>query len=172
MDYPSLADVAASVEASTLALWTLTTAVVFALGYVLYVMAAKRLVDGGYERKIGYGNSIALVFVGTLFLFLGQSIKSGTKTLYGDDGLMAYAPETVDWTTEIMAAVIIIVRFFGLLAFVRGGLRLCYCGHETSLSMGAVSQSLVFMGFGIAAMNIVFTTEVVLWTLRLLSPLQ
>ena len=170
-DYPTLQTVSESVSNAANALFGLLDVMVIVLGLTLLLLSLKRLRDYGLQRQRLLGNTLPLAVIGFVLLFLAQTIKLSNQTLYQTADIWLYAINADDWSSYVVMAVIQIIRLIGLIGLVRGLNLLRYTGHESQLSVGAVSRGLVFIVAGIAAINILLTTQVVVGTLGLESPL-
>jgi uncharacterized protein with PQ loop repeat len=171
-DYPTLEEVATSVQGSTLAFIHWLGGAAFVLGLICLVLLARRLIDVGHDRRSGHAHAFFLSIAAALFLFFGEWIQSLNVTVYGTPAILVYRPAAPNWITGMVAMVILIIKAIGVLAMVRGINLWRYAGHESSLALGAVSRGLFFVVAGIATANIVLTNQAILWTVRLGNPLD
>ena len=136
----------------------LVAAMSYLIGLVMIIsgiMKLKKVALSGGRGQDHYMGTIGLIAAGAALLFLPTTIHVMSYTLFGSQNILSYANYN---SMDIFQSMGILIKTVGLIWFVRGCVMLVHAGEPGEDN---ALKGLVFMIFGIFAMNFVVTLSYV-----------
>lgn len=103
--------------------------------------------------------------VGAMLIYLPTAVDIMMMTTFGTDSLMAYPGNDKGLFATTMNAVFLIVRFIGLVSFVRGWVLLAQSASQSGSQPGSFGKGVTHIIGGALALNIVLFVKVMSNTL-------
>lgn len=163
--YPSIDQMIINVADTMPSLISLTTALSYVMGFVMVMRSVYRFKEYGDLRTMMSSQTsifppIMIMIVGGLLLFLPSTIDVGLTTLFGSSNILQYQNTAGGMDTAAMtSALILIMEFIGIIAFMRGVMMMQNAGQQ-SAQPGQFTKGITFMIGGILSINLYGTWEV------------
>ena len=155
-------------------LFRAATAVVYVLGFVVVLKAMYDLKAYGELRTMMMGNTdlrgpVVKLLMGACLVYLPTALDISLGTVFSIDraNILAYNPPEDTQATQAMFVVINIVRFIGLISFVRGLLIMSKIDKQSGASFG---KGVTHILGGVMAVNIVGTMNILANTFGISLP--
>lgn len=168
-EIPTLDQVIARIGNNIGALMEMVTAFAYVMGIYLVVMGVMELKKYGESRTMmssehSLKKPLILIFVGTALVFLPSSINTGLTTLWNEPVPLGYVTEAGNPWSELVGNSFIILQFIGVIAFIRGLIKLTHLtGHGGQ--PGQFASAMTHIIGGILCINMYDTVRLVLATL-------
>lgn len=137
------------------------------IGVVLVGMSVFKFIE--FDRSNGQVRLITpfmYLFVGAALYFFSTSADTMLATVFGGstsvNSLLSYSGSGVsDKQAQFIKSLVMVVRLIGYVAFIKGWLLLKKIGDGSQGSDEAFSKALIHILFGVLAINIVATVNVI-----------
>ena len=142
---------------------TLTTAVGYVIGIWLIVSALMELKKVGQQQSSvehGMGGPLMRIALGVALIYFPSTLDVALVTLWGNNSILAYAPDPTDPFAQAKVGATILVRAVGYVSFVRGFVVLSHSTHQGA-QQGTVGKGVLYIIGGVLAINITATIEVI-----------
>lgn len=169
---PSALQMLQNLAASIPALQDLVASLAYLIGLSFVGNALYKLrMIGDYRHMMSQPTDLkgpmGSLLIGVILLYLPSALDSVTYTLWNKaEGLMAYSPTTgTPEFEEIVNVMFQIIRFVGLVAFIRGWMILAKLGDHSN--QGGIGKAVAHIFGGVMAYHIDATVYVVMATFGL-----
>lgn len=152
------------------ALTRMVTAIAYVMGMGFIIASVMKFKLYGEARTMmsqQHHLTQPLVFlaVGTLLLYLPSAINSTLSTFWANPNPYGYVADERDWTRAVGQCVLVI-QFFGLIAFIRGLVIISHLGGHHG-GQGGLGKGVTHVIGGIFCINIYQFVKLVMFTLGL-----
>jgi len=161
----SFIDILKNLKLSSEAVFKLTTAISYALGFWFMIAALMDLKhygqSGGAQGNSSMSGPLMKFFIGVALIYLPGTMSSVITTFWGEGSVMAY-PDNKDGsnTLEIFkVTAITIVQLIGLISFINGFVVLAHSSDQGA-QPGTVAKGIFRVFSGMLAINVVATIHV------------
>ena len=163
-DTISFIEILKNLKISSDAVFKLTTAISYGLGFWFMIAALIDLKHHGQANAAqggGIGKPLAKFFVGVALIYLPSTVSSVVVTFWGAGaGVLDYSAKSGNETLETFKlTAITIVRLIGLISFINGLVVLSH-SSEQGAQPGSVAKGILRIFSGILAINVVATIQV------------
>jgi len=163
--YPSIDQMIVNVADTMPSLISMTTALSYIMGFVMVLRSVYRFKEYGDLRTMMSSQTsifppTLIMIIGTLLLYFPSTIDIGLTTLFGTSSILQYQNTGGSMDTAAMiSALILIMEFIGIIAFMRGLMIMQHAGQQ-SAQPGQFTKGITFMVGGILSINLYGTWKV------------
>lgn len=166
---PTLDQVIANISNNIGALMQMVTGLAYILGFYYVIVGVMELKHFGEARTMmssehGLKKPLIHIFVGAALIYLPTSIKTGIETLWQQPSPLAYVVEKGNAWSELVGNSFMILQFIGVIAFIRGLIKLSHLGGHGG-QPGQFGSAMTHIIGGILCINMYDTVKMVLATL-------
>lgn len=164
-------DMLANIVAQLPALTKMVTAIAYVMGMGFIIAALMKLKLYGEARTMmsqqhHLSQPVAFLVVGAFLMYLPSAINTTMSTFWTNPNPYGYLNEAAPWWTTSINDVIMVIQFFGLIAFIRGLVIVSHLGGHHG-GQGGLGKGLTHIIGGIFCINIYQFVQLILFTLGL-----
>lgn len=165
---PSADDMVARIVSQLPTLTRMVTAIAYVMGMGFIMASIMKFKQYGEARTMmsmqhHLTQPIVYLVVGTFLLYLPSAINTTLSTFWADPNPYGYLEASSEWQASINNC-ILVVQFFGLIAFIRGLVILSHLGGHHG-GQGGIGKGITHIIGGIFCINIYQFVNLVLATL-------
>jgi hypothetical protein len=171
---PTASDMIERISKQLPSLMYLVTAIAYVMGLVLVILCIMKLKHAGESRTMmsqehSMKGPIIYMAVGAALIYLPSTVQVGLSTFWTVPNPYGYVIEGDQWT-QVVGTCLMVIQFFGVLAFIRGLVMLASLAGHGGGHQGGFGKALTHIIGGIFCINIYQFVQVFMVTLGIQSP--